>query len=56
MRYCLKNAFANKNLYAEIGTVIGTGTKTVLKNNDGEVYDTSEVVIFGDVNGDGVVF
>lgn len=49
----IRNAFTNENLYVEADGKIGTGTKIVLKNNSGEVYDTAEVVVFGDVNGDG---
>lgn len=49
----IKSAFANTDLYVESDGRIGTGTKLVLKNSRGEVYDTSEIVVFGDVNGDG---
>lgn len=49
----ITDAFTNDNLYVEADSRIGTGTKIVLKNSKGDVYDTAEVVIFGDVNGDG---
>ncbi len=49
----IKNAFTNKNLFVETDETIGTGTKIFLKNSNNEIYDTAEVVIFGDVNGDG---
>ncbi|MCQ2472423.1 MAG: metallophosphoesterase [Clostridia bacterium] len=48
----IKKAFRNNNLFVESDN-IGTGTKIVLKDRNGNVYDTAEVVIFGDVNGDG---
>lgn len=35
--------------------VVGTGTKLILKDKDGEVVETYEAVIFGDANGDGLV-
>lgn len=40
---------------AKVAGRVGTGTKLVLKDTDGNVVDTYEVVIFGDANGDGVV-
>ena len=49
----IENAFANENLYVEADGKIGTGTKIVLKDSKGEIYDTAAVVVFGDVNGDG---
>lgn len=49
----IKNAFTNENLYVESDGCIGTGTKIVLKNSKGEVYNTAEILVFGDVNGDG---
>lgn len=48
----IKNAFNNRNLSVEVGEKIGTGTKIVLKDSLNKIYDTAEVVIFGDVNGD----
>lgn len=38
-----------------VNGVVGTGTKLVLKDTDGAVVDTYEVVIFGDANGDGAI-
>lgn len=35
--------------------VVGTGSKVILKDTEGNVVDTYEIVIFGDANGDGVV-
>ena len=35
--------------------VVGTGSKLVLKDTDGNVVEEYEVVIFGDANGDGIV-
>ena len=35
--------------------VVGTGSKLLLKDADGVVVEEYEVVIFGDVNGDGIV-
>ena len=49
----IKNAFTNTNLSVETDNRIGTGTKIVLRNSNNEIYDTAEIVIFGDVNGDG---
>lgn len=49
----IENAFKNSNLFVEVDNRIGTGTKLVLKDSKGEIYDTAEIVIFGDVNGDG---
>lgn len=49
----IKNAFRNTNLFVETDSQIGTGTGIVLKNSRNEIYDTAEIVIFGDVNGDG---
>lgn len=49
----IKNAFTNTDLYVEENKCIGTGTKIMLKNGANSVYDTAEIVIFGDVNGDG---
>ncbi|MCQ2485018.1 MAG: hypothetical protein MJ168_06765 [Clostridia bacterium] len=49
----IKNAFTNENLYVETECYIGTGTKIVLKNSRGEVYNSAEILVFGDVNGDG---
>ena len=39
----------------KVAGVVGTGTKVILKDNEGNVVDSYEVVIFGDANGDGVV-
>lgn len=49
----IKNAFRNTNLYVENNSPVGTGTQLQLRDSKGNVYDTAEVVIFGDVNGDG---
>ena len=49
----IENAFTNSNLTVEANNRMGTGTKLVLKDSKGEIYDTSKIVIFGDVNGDG---
>lgn len=35
--------------------VVGTGSKVILKDADGKVVEEYEIVIFGDVNGDGIV-
>ena len=35
--------------------VVGTGSKLVLKDTEGNVVEEYEVVIFGDANGDGIV-
>ena len=57
----LLNNFVNsdENGTVEVKTVVpgvvGTGSKVVLKDTNGEVVDTYEIVIFGDANGDGVV-
>ncbi len=57
----LLKSFVNsdENGTLEVETVVegavGTGSKLVLKDNDGNVVEEYEVVIFGDANGDGVV-
>ncbi|MBP9988332.1 MAG: metallophosphoesterase, partial [Ruminococcus sp.] len=47
------SAFNNKNIAVENGK-IGTGTEIYLLDSQGNAYNTAQVVIFGDVNGDGI--
>jgi len=51
------NSDENGTLEVEtvVDGVVGTGSKLILKDKDGKVVEEYEAVIFGDVNGDGLV-
>lgn len=51
------NSDENGTLEVEtvVAGIVGTGSKLILKDKDGEIVKEYEVVIFGDANGDGIV-